>query len=99
MVKQVFKNVRDNQDVATSLGSGIVPEGAWFLPGNRPWVTGKVEMPKGVVDVSFRIQGASGSGTVYFTSVRKKKGSDFTNLRYKFIRDDGLEIDLLPTLQ
>ena len=75
MVKQVYKNVSSNQDVSTLVGEEVSAEKAWWLPGNRPWVSGKViilhltwrqvihsqvEIPRGVVDVSFRIQGSRG---------------------------------------
>ena len=38
----------------------------------------KVNLPAGHVDISFRVCGPTGAGTVYFTSVRKDKGIPFT---------------------
>ncbi|THU91711.1 hypothetical protein K435DRAFT_726936 [Dendrothele bispora CBS 962.96] len=38
------------------------------------------------VDVSFRIKGSKGAGTLYFTSIRREKGSPFTILRFKDCR-------------
>ena len=38
----------------------------------------KVNLPAGHVDISFRVRGPTGAGTVYFTSVRKDKGIPFT---------------------
>jgi len=52
-----------------------------------------------VVDVSFRVKGSNGAGVLYFTSVRTRKGADFTNMRYKLILDDGTELNLLSSLQ
>ena len=35
-------------------------------------------MLQGNVDVSFRVKGSKGAGTLYFTSIRKEKGQPFT---------------------
>lgn len=35
-------------------------------------------MLQGNIDLSFRLKGHKGSGTLYFTSVRKAKGEPFT---------------------
>ncbi|EAU80624.1 hypothetical protein CC1G_10191 [Coprinopsis cinerea okayama7 len=40
----------------------------------------------------------SGSGTVYFTSIRKEKGAPFTVLRFKVICDDGTVVNISDTL-
>ncbi|KNZ45434.1 hypothetical protein VP01_811g5 [Puccinia sorghi] len=50
---------------------------------------------QGSVDVAFRICGSEGSGKVYFTSVRRDRGSEFEILRWKLIRDDGMILDLV----
>jgi cytochrome c oxidase assembly factor 1 len=38
----------------------------------------KINLPQGNVDLSFRLKGHRGSGTLYFTSIRKAKGEPFT---------------------
>ena len=38
----------------------------------------QTNMLQGNVDVSFRVKGSKGAGTLYFTSIRKEKGQPFT---------------------
>jgi len=54
-----------------------------------------VKMLQGNIDISFRVKGHKGAGTVYFTSIRKARGEPFTALRFKIIADDGTII-LMP---
>lgn len=35
-------------------------------------------MLQGTVDISMRVKGSKGAGTLYFTSIRKEKGQPFT---------------------
>ncbi|KAH7920524.1 DUF1783-domain-containing protein [Leucogyrophana mollusca] len=95
VVKQILQNVRDNQELREMLGDAIRPEPAWYLNGD-PWIHGAINLPQGNVDLSFRLKGHRGSGTLYFTSIRKAKGEAFTPLRFRVIGDDGRIINVLP---
>jgi len=55
----------------------------------------RINMMQGSVDVSFRLRGHKGSGTLYFTSVRKAKEEPFTILRFR-VRGDGGTIVNIP---
>jgi hypothetical protein len=55
----------------------------------------QVKMLQGNIDISFRVKGHKGAGTVYFTSIRRERGGPFTTLRFKVIADDGTVI-LIP---
>jgi len=88
VVRQIFAVLQDNDRVVASLGDKIIAVPAWYAVG-QPWVTGSINMLQGNVDVSFRVQGSQGGGTVYFSSVRKQKGSPFIVLRFKVIADNG----------
>ncbi|KAI0253599.1 cytochrome oxidase complex assembly protein 1-domain-containing protein [Lactifluus subvellereus] len=93
-MRRVLSELRENGDVRAVLGDAVRPEPAWYLNGS-PWVYGSVKMLQGNIDISFRIKGHKGAGTVYFTSIRKARGEPFTTLRFKVIADDGSVI-LLP---
>ncbi|KAG8998856.1 hypothetical protein FRB95_014522 [Tulasnella sp. JGI-2019a] len=84
-----------NLELIESLGQPIVLEPVWWML-NEPWVTGQINMPRGHIDVSIRITGSKGAGTLYFTSVRREKGAPFSTLRFKVITDDGKTIHLDP---
>ncbi|KAG8860537.1 hypothetical protein FRB96_003791 [Tulasnella sp. 330] len=84
-----------NPELLESLGDHIVLEPVWWML-NEPWVNGQINMPRGHIDVSIRIIGSKGAGTLYFTSVRREKGAPFSTLRFKVITDAGKEIHLDP---
>ncbi|KAI0306251.1 cytochrome oxidase complex assembly protein 1-domain-containing protein [Multifurca ochricompacta] len=93
-MRRVLSGLRESEEVRTILGDAVRPEPAWYLNGS-PWVYGSVKMLQGNIDISFRIKGHKGAGTVYFTSIRKARGEPFTTLRFKIITDDGTII-LMP---
>ncbi|KAL5529242.1 hypothetical protein ACEPAG_5227 [Sanghuangporus baumii] len=95
VVRQILQNLRTSSLVREVLGDGVRPEPAWFLNG-EPWVNGSINMLQGNVDFSMRVKGSKGAGTLYFTSIRREKGSAFEILRYKIICDDKTVINL-PT--
>lgn len=84
-----------NPELIETLGDGITLEPVWWML-NQPWVNGQINMPKGQIDVSLRVVGSKGAGTLYFTSIRREKGAPFTILRFKVITDDGRTIHLDP---
>ncbi|ESK96740.1 cytochrome oxidase complex assembly protein [Moniliophthora roreri MCA 2997] len=86
--KQVMRSSRSDPKLKEVLGDAIRPQPEWWLNGD-PNITGHISTMQGNVDMSFRIRGSKGSGTVYFTSIRKEKGVPFTILRFKVIADDG----------
>lgn len=95
IVKQIIQTVRENEELRDILGDAIRPEPAWYLNGN-PWISGSINLPAGHVDVSFRLKGHRGNGTLYFTSIRRAKGEAFTPLRFRVICDDGKVVNVLP---
>ncbi|TFY75590.1 hypothetical protein EWM64_g8423 [Hericium alpestre] len=98
VTRHVLTTVRESPEVRGVLGEAVRPEPAWYLNGD-PWVAGTVNMLQGHVDISFRVKGHKGAGTLYFTSIRKAKGEPFTILRFKIIADDGTVIQVpLATL-
>jgi len=96
VVRQVIRTVRDSPEVRDLLGDAIRPEPVWWLNGS-PWIGGVIHMLQGNVDISFRLKGTNGAGTLYFTSMRKAKGEPFTILRFKVIRDDWEEVQVPVT--
>jgi len=93
VVRQVLRTVKDNKEIKEMLGDAIRPQPEWWLNGD-PWVQGAVNVMQGNVDVSFRLKGHKGSGTLYFTSVRKAKGEPFTILRFRVRGDDGTVVNV-----
>jgi len=77
VVRQIIRTAKDNKEFREMLGKAIRPQPEWWLNGD-PWIEGSINVPQGNVDVSFRLKGHKGSGTLYFTSVRKAKGEPFT---------------------
>lgn len=90
VVQQILAAVQSpkNTRIIEVLGEKIRPEPAWYMLG-EPWIAGAINLLQGNVDVSFRVCGTKGNGTVYFSSIRKAKGSTFTVLRFKLISDQG----------
>ncbi|KAH0584657.1 hypothetical protein J132_00080 [Termitomyces sp. J132] len=88
VVRQIMRSVREDEKLKEVLGEAIRPQPEWWLNGD-PLIHGKISQLQGNVDVSFRIKGSKGAGTLYFTSIRKEKGVPFTILRFKVICDDG----------
>ncbi|KAK7693934.1 hypothetical protein QCA50_003508 [Cerrena zonata] len=94
--KQVLKTIKENPELQAVIGDALRPEPTWWLNGD-PWISGGIHLLQGNVDLSFRVKGSEGAGTLYFTSIRKAKGEPFTILRFKVITDKGETIILNPT--
>jgi len=95
VVQQIISRLKLEPRLLPALGQSIRFEPQWWAFGD-PYISGAVNLLQGNVDVSFRVQGSRGKGTVYFTSIRQTKGATFTILRFKVICDDGTVISLLP---
>ncbi|KZS99107.1 DUF1783-domain-containing protein [Sistotremastrum niveocremeum HHB9708] len=93
IVRQIQSNIKHNVNVTDLVGDNVSLEPAWWMAG-KPWISGEINMLRGSIDISVPVKGDLSSGTLYFTSVRKRKGTDFTILRFKIIRNDGVEADL-----
>ncbi|TFK46667.1 DUF1783-domain-containing protein [Heliocybe sulcata] len=91
VIKHILNLIKEDPQTTAVLGDAIRPEPQWYLNGD-PWIEGSINMLQGRADVSFRVKGHKGAGTLYFTSVRKAKGEPFTILRFKIIADDGTVI-------
>ncbi|KAH9962156.1 cytochrome oxidase complex assembly protein 1-domain-containing protein, partial [Russula dissimulans] len=87
-MRRVLSDLRESEDVRAVLGNAVRPEPTWYLNGS-PWVHGSVKMLQGNIDISFRVKGDKGAGTVYFTSIRRARGDLFRTLRFKIIADEG----------
>ncbi|KAH9852706.1 cytochrome oxidase complex assembly protein 1-domain-containing protein [Lenzites betulinus] len=96
VMQQIMNTLRENAELRAVLGEAIRPEPVWWMNGD-PWISGAVHMPGGNIDLSFRLKGHKGSGTLYFTSIRREKGQPFQILRFKVISDDGTEVNINPT--
>ncbi|EEB96071.1 hypothetical protein MPER_04855 [Moniliophthora perniciosa FA553] len=81
-----MRSLRADPKLKKVLGHAIRPQPEWWLNGDPNILDITMQ---GNVDMSFRIKGSKGSGTVYFTSIRREKGVPFTILRFKVIADDG----------
>ncbi|KDN48096.1 hypothetical protein RSAG8_03112, partial [Rhizoctonia solani AG-8 WAC10335] len=92
VTKQVLTQIRASPEVASELGPGVVAEPTWWMVG-QPYVDGAINLLQGKVDISMRVKGSKGAGTLYFTSIRKEKGRPFTILRFKLICDNGVVLE------
>ncbi|KDQ56785.1 hypothetical protein JAAARDRAFT_92188, partial [Jaapia argillacea MUCL 33604] len=88
VVQQIMTTLKEDDQIREVLGEAVRMEPKWWMNGDS-WVEGGINMMQGHVDVSFRVKGHKGAGTLYFTSLRKAKGEPFTILRFKVIADDG----------
>ncbi|KAF7306574.1 Cytochrome oxidase complex assembly protein [Mycena indigotica] len=95
VVKQIIRTLKADSQLRDSLGLAIRPQPEWWLNG-YPIIHGQINQLQGNIDVSFRIRGSLGSGTVYFTSVRKAKGIPYELLRFRVILDDGQVVEVQP---
>jgi len=97
VVKQILRTLKSDPQLAETLGLALRPQPEWWLNG-YPIIHGQINQLQGNIDLSFRIKGSLGSGTVYFTSVRKAKGMPYEILRFRVILDDGrvVEVETSP---
>ncbi|KAJ7139697.1 cytochrome oxidase complex assembly protein 1-domain-containing protein [Mycena epipterygia] len=98
VVKQILRTIKGDPRLAEMLGLAIRPQPEWWLNG-YPIIHGQINQLQGNIDVSFRIKGSLGSGTVYFTSVRKAKGIPYEILRFRVILDDGRVVEVHTTAE
>ncbi|KAF5364683.1 hypothetical protein D9758_005609 [Tetrapyrgos nigripes] len=93
VLKSIMRSVRHDEKLREVLGEAIRPQPEWWLNGD-PRIKGTISTMQGKVDVSLRIKGSKGAGTLYFTSIRREKGLPFTILRFKVIADDGQVVEI-----
>ncbi|KAF8876122.1 cytochrome oxidase complex assembly protein 1-domain-containing protein [Gymnopilus junonius] len=91
--RSIVRALRADHQLQEVLGEAIRPQPEWYLNGDAH-VKGKINQLQGNIDVSFRVRGSKGSGTLYFTSIRKEKGAPFTVLRFRVICDDGTIVNI-----
>ncbi|RPD66513.1 DUF1783-domain-containing protein [Lentinus tigrinus ALCF2SS1-7] len=96
IMQQIMNTVTENPELREVLGEAIRPEPVWWMNGD-PWIDGAIHIPGGNIDLSFRVKGHKGAGTLYFTSIRRVKGEPFQILRFKVIADDGTEVNISPS--
>lgn len=95
--RSIMRSLKADPQLHEKLGDAIRPQPEWWLNGD-PRILGHISQLQGNIDVSFRIKGSKGAGTIYFTSIRKEKGTPYTVLRFKVICDDGTVIHISDTL-
>ncbi|KIY66402.1 DUF1783-domain-containing protein [Cylindrobasidium torrendii FP15055 ss-10] len=95
VVQQSLRTVKHDPGAQEVIGEAIRFEPEWWLNGD-PWILGSVNMLQGHVDLSFRVKGTKGAGTVYFTSIRRDKGMSFEIVRFKLIADNGTVVQIDP---
>ncbi|KAM5532326.1 hypothetical protein V8D89_014005 [Ganoderma adspersum] len=95
VMQQIMTTIRENAELRDVIGEAVRPEPVWWMNGD-PWVNGAIHIPGGNIDLSFRVKGHKGAGTLYFTSIRRAKGEPFQILRFKVIADDGREVNIAP---
>ncbi|KAJ7225915.1 cytochrome oxidase complex assembly protein 1-domain-containing protein [Mycena pura] len=93
VVKQIVRTLKADPQLRELLGLALRPQPEWWLNG-YPLIHGQINQLQGNVDVSFRIKGSLGFGTVYFTSIRKAKGIPYEILRFRVILDDGRVVEV-----
>lgn len=93
VLRQVTFQLRNSAEVAAALGDNVRLEDSvgGFGP---PWISGSINNMQGRVDLSFRVTGSHGAGTVYFTSIRPKQEGAWRIVRYKIITDSGETVRL-----
>ncbi|KAK8861508.1 hypothetical protein IAR55_002329 [Kwoniella newhampshirensis] len=97
VLRQVTFQLRNSPQVIGILGENVRLQENWWALG-QPWINGTINLMQGRVDLSFRIQGNKGAGTVYFTSIRPQEQGAWRIVRYKLIADDG-EVVMLENMQ
>ncbi|KAI1794709.1 DUF1783-domain-containing protein [Ganoderma leucocontextum] len=95
VMQQIMTTIRENAELRDVIGEAVRPEPVWWMNGD-PWVNGAIHIPGGNIDLSVRVKGHKGAGTLYFTSIRRAKGEPFQILRFKVIADDGREVNIAP---
>ncbi|KAJ7758941.1 cytochrome oxidase complex assembly protein 1-domain-containing protein, partial [Mycena maculata] len=88
VVRQILRATSKDQNVARVLGDCIVPQPEWWLNGHSR-IRGELNQIQGSIDLSLRLRGSRGAGTLYFTSVRKANGMPYEIMRFRVISDDG----------
>ncbi|KAH7107711.1 cytochrome oxidase complex assembly protein 1-domain-containing protein [Auriculariales sp. MPI-PUGE-AT-0066] len=94
VMRQVVFDIRQSDEVCAALGNEVQPENGSFVYSGYPRVQGTMSLLQGKVDISFRVRGSLGAGTVYFTSIRKTKGRPFVILRFRVVCDNGTIVSL-----
>ncbi|KAF6763685.1 cytochrome oxidase complex assembly protein 1-domain-containing protein, partial [Ephemerocybe angulata] len=75
--RSIMRSLKADPQLHEKLGDAIRPQPEWWLNGD-PRILGHISQLQGNIDVSFRIKGSKGAGTIYFTSIRKEKGTPYT---------------------
>ncbi|WWC87809.1 uncharacterized protein L201_002701 [Kwoniella dendrophila CBS 6074] len=97
VLRQVTFQLRNSKEVIAVLGENVRLVENWWALG-QPWISGTINLMQGRVDLSARVKGDKGAGTVYFTSIRPQEQGAWRIVRYKIIADDG-EVVRLENLE
>ncbi|KAJ7437596.1 cytochrome oxidase complex assembly protein 1-domain-containing protein [Mycena galericulata] len=96
VVKHILRIAAMDSHLVRVLGDDVRPQPEWWLNG-RPWIRGELHQLQGSIDLSMRLSGSLGAGTLYFTSIRKSQSSPYEILRFTVIADDGTVVEVDPS--
>lgn len=95
VVKHILRTTAKDASLRQLLGDEITPKPEWWLNG-RPRIRGEPNQLQGNIDLSMRLRGSRGAGTLHFTSIRKARGTPYEILRFRVITDDGRVVEVDP---
>ncbi|KAF3936482.1 hypothetical protein ABW19_dt0208973 [Dactylella cylindrospora] len=91
VVSSTLYALRVNPEAREVLGDEIV-----FKAKTIPWIYGTMDQLRGRIDISYKVRGTKGVGTVYFTSVREGgRAGKFKTQRWALELPDGQVLNLL----
>ncbi|EPS37142.1 hypothetical protein H072_9222 [Dactylellina haptotyla CBS 200.50] len=91
VVSSTLYALRVNPDAREALGDEIS-----FKAKTIPWIRGTMDQLHGKIDISYKVIGKRGEGTVHFTSVREGgRGGKFKTKRWALELPTGETRDLL----
>ncbi|KAJ6516953.1 cytochrome oxidase complex assembly protein 1-domain-containing protein [Mycena vitilis] len=94
-VEKTLRVAATDPNLCAALGGDVRPQPEWWLNG-RPRIRGELDQLHGNIELSVRLCGSRGAGTLYFSSVRKAEASPYEILRFEVIADDGTVLKLDP---
>ncbi|KAJ7662596.1 cytochrome oxidase complex assembly protein 1-domain-containing protein [Mycena polygramma] len=95
IVEKTLRAATMDPKLRAALGDDVRPHPEWWLNG-RPRIRGELDQLHGNIELSVRLCGSRGDGTLYFKSTRKAEGIPYDTLRFEVIADDGTVLKLDP---
>ncbi|KAJ6534219.1 cytochrome oxidase complex assembly protein 1-domain-containing protein [Mycena capillaripes] len=95
VVQKVLRTASIDPEIREALGDDVGPQPEWWLNGQSR-IHGELDHVQGSIDLSIRLRGSRGAGTLYFRSVRKADGIPYEISRFEMITDDGAVLKVDP---